>query len=65
MPERIYNGPHPKVEVPLPDGTVKNVKHGESADFPNDIAKALDEQDKTWLRKTAQTDINTANGGKE
>jgi len=54
MPERIYNGPHPEVDVILPDGPVR-VKRGEAVEVDQDVAKGLDEQGDTWLTKSAAT----------
>jgi hypothetical protein len=67
MPERIYKGPHAEVYVPLPDGTTIEVKSGMSAEFPNDVAKTLDEQGDTWGRKggAKPKPDETADGGKE
>jgi hypothetical protein len=48
MPNRIYNGHSPEVELNLPDGVVL-VKHGESVDVPDEVVKNLDEQG-IWLK---------------
>jgi hypothetical protein len=49
MPKRIYNGAHPEVELVLPERTV-NVKHGESIEIPDEIARNLDEQEDNWIK---------------
>jgi hypothetical protein len=54
MPERRYDGPHAEVAVSLPDGTVVKVEKGKFGDFPNDVAKSLDEQGDDWSRKSSK-----------
>jgi hypothetical protein len=46
---RIYNGPHPEVEVALPDGSVLTAVRGEKVEVPDELATRLDEQGETWL----------------
>jgi hypothetical protein len=48
MPKRIYNGPHPEVDVVLPDGTVR-VERGNAIEVSTEVAKNLDEQGDAWL----------------
>lgn len=47
-----YHGPHDGVEVPLADGRVIEVMRGQSAEFPEEVAKSLLEQS-TWREATA------------
>lgn len=44
-----YHGPHDGVEVPLADGRVIEVMHGEAAEFPEEVAISLLEQS-TWRK---------------
>lgn len=43
-----YAGPHKAVDVPLANGHVITVRRGESAEFPEQVAKGLLSQD-TWV----------------
>lgn len=43
-----YVGPHAAVDVPLANGHVITVRRGESAEFPEQVAKGLLVQD-TWV----------------
>lgn len=47
-----YAGPHKAVDVPLANGHVITVRRGESAEFPEQVAKGLLDQD-TWVKPKA------------
>lgn len=56
MLTRIYNGPHPEVEVPLEDAledgsTTIIAVRSEPTEFPDKLAVQLDEQGETWLQE--------------
>jgi len=49
-----YHGPHDGVEVPLADGRVIVVMHGQAAEFTEGVAKSLLEQS-TWRKADEAT----------
>lgn len=53
-----YHGPHDGVEVPLADGRVIEVMRGQSAEFPEEVAKNLLEQS-TWHEAAPATEPTT------
>jgi len=63
-----YVGPHDGVDVPLPDGSEPTVKHGESRDFPEEIAASLLEQGDNWNETASEKALDappTKKGGAE
>lgn len=62
MPKRIYNGPHPEVDVVLPDGTVR-VARGNAIEVSIEVAKNLDEQGEAWLAEASKASAKDAKGG--
>lgn len=63
MKTLTYTGPHLGVDVPLPNGGLVNVQHGQSASFTDELADALLEQEGQWsepepaAKKTARKGV--------
>lgn len=58
MPKRIYNGPHPEVDVVLPDGGNLKAKRGVAVDVDVELAKRLDEQGDAWLTEKPRAAVS-------